>query len=264
MTMDAISPSGPEAAPGPPPRGWWLGLRHAENSVVVACLTAMVLLPLVEATLRRLCHTGVSSAATIVQHCGLILSMMGGAIAARDNRLLALSTLGTFLTGRARRWARLLSHAVGAAITAVLCLAAWRFMQEERMAGNLLAYGVRRWVVEAAMPLGFGLIALRLWWRAASGWKGRVFAGALAGLIVVLGAWPPLPAAHLVLPALLLLLGATMLGAPVFVGLGGAAVILYWGAAQPLTALPIEHYGLVVNATLPTIPLFTLAGYFLA
>jgi tripartite ATP-independent transporter DctM subunit len=28
--------------------------------------------------------------------------------------------------------------------------------------------------------------------------------------------------------------------------------------------MPINHYGLVVNATLPTIPLFTLAGYFLA
>jgi len=264
MTMEGITPAGPEATPPPPVSGWRRGLRNAENSVVVTCLVAMVLLPLVEATLRRLLHTGVSSAATIVQHCGLVLSMMGGAIAARDDRLLALSTLGRFLTGRARPVARLLSHAVGATITAVLCLAAWRFMLQERAGGNMLAYGVKRWVVEASMPLGFGLIALRLWWRAADGWKGRAVAGGLVVLIVVLGAWPPLPAAHLVLPALLLLLVTTMLGAPVFVALGGAAVILYWGVSQPLTALPIEHYGLVVNATLPTIPLFTLAGYFLA
>ena len=171
MTMEGITPAGPEATPHPPLSGWRLGLRNAENSVVVTCLVAMVLLPLVEATLRRLLHTGVSSAATIVQHCGLVLSMMGGAIAARDDRLLALSTLGRFLKGRAQPVARLLSHAVGATITAVLCLAAWRFMLQERAGGNMLAYGVKRWVVEASMPLGFGLIALRLWWRAADGWK---------------------------------------------------------------------------------------------
>jgi tripartite ATP-independent transporter DctM subunit len=46
--------------------------------------------------------------------------------------------------------------------------------------------------------------------------------------------------------------------------LGGAAVILFWSRAEPLAVLPIDHYGLVVNATLPTIPLFTLAGYLLA
>ncbi len=264
ITVEAALSSDPGTTSIPPATGWRLFLRQTENSIVVLCLAAMVLLPLVEATLRRLFNTGVPSAAAIVQHFCLVLGMMGGAIAARDGRLLSLSTLATFLKGRVKQLSRLFSHAIGVAITLVLCLASWQFMQEERLAGNLLAYGVKRWVVEAVMPLGFVLIAARLLWNAAPGWKGRTVAGAFAGLLVILGAWPPVPAAHLVLPALLLLFAATVLGTPVFVALGGAAVILFWGASQPLAALSIDHYGLVVNATLPTIPLFTLAGYFLA
>lgn len=264
ITVEAALSSDPGTTPIPPATGWRLFLRQAENSIVVLCLAAMVLLPLVEATLRRLFNTGVPSAAAIVQHLCLVLGMMGGAIAARDGRLLSLSTLATLLKGRVRQLSRLFSHAIGVAITLVLGLASWQFMQEERLAGNLLAYDVKRWVVEAVMPLGFGLIAARLLWNAAPGWKGRTVAGVFAGLLVILGTWPPVPAAHLVLPALLLLFAATVLGTPVFVVLGGAAVILFWGASQPLAALSIDHYGLVVNATLPTIPLFTLAGYFLA
>ena len=75
---------------------------------------------------------------------------------------------------------------------------------------------------------------------------------------------PPVARGQLVWTGLALLLAATALGAPVFVLLGGAALILFWGNSEPLAVLPIDQYGLVMNATLPTVPLFTLAGYFLA
>src|SRR5438034_666053 len=39
----------------------------------------MVLLPLVEATLRKLLHTGISGSSSIVQHLTLIIGVMGGA-----------------------------------------------------------------------------------------------------------------------------------------------------------------------------------------
>jgi C4-dicarboxylate transporter DctM subunit len=241
-----------------------LRLRQFENLIVVLSLGAMILLPLAEMLLRRFFHTGISSAASLVQHFCLVLGMVGGAIAARDERLLSLSTVSTFLKGSPKSAAQIFGHAFGAAISAVLGLAAWQFVQQERGAGAEIAYGIERWMVEAVMPLGFGLIAMRLVWNASNGWKGRALAMGMAALLVALGHWPPVGASHLVLPALILLLTAAVLGAPVFAVLGGAAVILFWGKSQPLAVLPIDHYGLVVNATLPTIPLFTLAGYFLA
>jgi tripartite ATP-independent transporter DctM subunit len=57
---------------------------------------------------------------------------------------------------------------------------------------------------------------------------------------------------------------AVLLGAPVFTGIGGAALILFWADHSAIAAVPLKHYSLVTHPSLPTIPLFTLAGYFLA
>jgi C4-dicarboxylate transporter, DctM subunit len=57
---------------------------------------------------------------------------------------------------------------------------------------------------------------------------------------------------------------ATLLGAPVFTALGGAALILFWGHDLPVQSVPLKHYSLTTNDMLPSIPIFTLAGYFLA
>jgi tripartite ATP-independent transporter DctM subunit len=50
----------------------------------------------------------------------------------------------------------------------------------------------------------------------------------------------------------------------VFTALGGAALILFWGHDLPIQAVPLKHYSLTTNNMLPSIPIFTLAGYFLA
>jgi len=89
-------------------------------------------------------------------------------------------------------------------------------------------------------------------------------AALIVGAALYLVARPPIDPDHLVVPAFLALLLATALGAPVFTALGGAAIILFWGAGEPIASIPVETYRLTVSPTLPTIPLFTLAGYFFA
>src|SRR4029077_959503 len=60
-------------------------------------------------------------------------------------------------------------------------------------------------------------------------------------------------------------LGAMALaGAPIFAILGGAALLFCWQAGTPLAAVALEHYRMVVNPSLPAVPLFTLAGFALA
>jgi tripartite ATP-independent transporter DctM subunit len=114
------------------------------------------------------------------------------------------------------------------------------------------------------MPIGFGLVAARILYYTAERWKFRALAAALTGLLMLFVVRPPVAPAELVTPALIGLLAATALGSPVFATLGGAALILFWGADLPIASIPLDHYRLVINPSLPTIPLFTLAGYFLA
>lgn len=239
-------------------------LHHqVEDFVILLVLAAMVLLPLVEIVLRRTVAVGVQGSTSIVQHLTLLVAMLGGALAAREGRLLSLST-GEFLSGRVKAFAQLFSGAIAVAVTALLCLAAAQFVLIEKEAGKTLVYDLPVWVVQLVLPAGFALMTLRLWTSATHSWSGRAVALGIAALPVAAALFGPWTPAQWVLPALIILLVATVMGAPVFVALGGAALILFWGADLPIASLPVDHYRLVINPSLPTIPLFTLAGYFLA
>ncbi len=238
-------------------------LQTSENLLMTFCLAAMVILPLLDMGLRP--TTIVLPGSSAIQcHLTLFICMLGGAIAARDARLLSLSTVTTFLNARAKTASRLFSGAVAAAITAILFLASLRFVLQQREAGNILAYGVPIWLVQAILPLGFAAITLRLLRHSADRWIGRAVALLLACAILAAAAWLPIDPPGMIVPAMILLLAATVLGAPIFVTLGGAALILLWGNDIPIEMMPIRHYQQVTNASLPAIPMFTLAGYFLA
>ena len=250
--------------PAPAGDGWRRWLREVENLLVSLTLAALVLLPLGEIVLRKLFQTGISGATAFQQHLTLLIGLLGGALAAREGRLLTLSTLMDFLKGQGQVFARVFSSAFAAGISVFLCVAAAQLVQTEKEAGKILAYGIPLWTIQLVMPLSFGVIALRVLWRAAESWRGRLVALLLAGGVVWIGLQPPIAPDTLVLPALLALLAAVVLGAPIFVLLGGAALILFWGQDLPIASISLTHYSMVTNPTLPTVPLFTLAGYFLA
>ena len=237
---------------------------QAENLIIALVLAAMVLIPLAESALRAFFSVGIPGSTSIVQHLTLVVGMLGGAIAARDDRLLSLSSAQALLSGRIRAMARIFAYSFGAAVSTFLCVAGVQFVVSEREAGSMLVRGVPAWWLQSLLPLGFAAIALRLAWHAAASWRGRGVALLVAGAILFMGVYPPAPPSSIVFVSLLMLLAATALGAPVFVALGGAALILFWGEGTPIASLSVDHYRQVVNPSFPTIPLFTLAGYFLA
>ncbi len=245
----------------PPRRLAW---RAGENLLTAGALVLMVLLPLAEIFRRMAGGTGLAGSGTIVQHLTLVVGMLGAALAAREGRLLAFANSAAFLPLRWRPAACGASHAVTAAVTVLLGVAGGQFVAAEREAGSLLLDRVPLWLVLAVLPLGFFLITGRLLGRAAENWRGRVAVAVLAGLLVALGTWPPCAREALVLPGMVVLLLAAALGAPVYVPLGGAALLLFQGADLPIAAIPVEHYRLVTNPALPSIPLFTLAGCLMA
>lgn len=258
---DTIDPMvSPVAGGGNPARCWWLG----ENLLITMALAALVILPLAESLLRATLHVGIAGSNSIVQHLTLAVGMLGGALAARENRLLSLSVAAAFLKGHWKSGAQLFGHAFSAAITTLLAIASLQFVWAEKAGGRLWVYGIPLWLVQMIMPIGFAIVAARLIRHASDNWRGRAVAMVFAAAVILAGAWLPVPAQSLVVPGLVGLLIATILGAPIFVALGGTALILFYGKELPIASIPVDHYRLVVNPTLPTIPLFTLAGYFLA
>jgi tripartite ATP-independent transporter DctM subunit len=253
------------APPTPESTGWRRIGARTEDVILTLGLAAMMVLPLLEALLRKTLGTGISGQTAIEQHLVLITGMLGGAIAARQRRLLALGSIELLLKNEtARALARVFSGAVAVTVSAFLCVASITFVLSERAGGRSLPYDVPVWIVQTVLPIGFALITLRILMNVSDRVSPRVMTAVLAAVFAGLALQTAVPRSTLVVPAFVALLLATVLGAPVFTTLAGAGLILFWGEGSPIGSMSVDHYGLVTNPTLPTIPLFTLAGYFLA
>ncbi len=243
---------------------FWRIMSRSEDLIIVLALGLMLILPLIESVARKFFHTGITSSTIFVQHLVLFIGMLGGALAAREGRLLSLSTIVNYMKNPWKSAAVYVRSAFASTVTFYLFLAAFTFVIKKYETGEMLAGQIPLWAVLMVLPLGFALVTARMIWRASDTWKGRGVVLLITGLLAAAAANPFVEPGHLMVPALLILIVATALGAPIFTALGGMALILFWTSGQPIAMVPIDHYRLAVDATLPAIPMFTLAGYFLA
>lgn len=237
-------------------------LHIAEDAFSILALSLMTLLPVIEMAARQFKFPGFSGSTILVQQLTLWLGMLGGALAARSNRLLAMSAV-EYLPESWRPRARLLANTVLAAVCVCLAFASWTFLKAEYEAQTPLLPGIPKYMALAVMPVGFAVIAIRAVLHAGSRWRERAIAA--IGLIIpaVLAYLIP-PAAPGIVPLSLCALGlAAVLGLPIFAVFGGVALLLFWANGTPSASVPVEMYRLVASPLLPSIPLFTLAGYFM-
>jgi C4-dicarboxylate transporter, DctM subunit len=237
--------------------------HRVEDAILIAALLAAMLLPLIDVVGRPLGGFHVPGGAPYLQQLTLWIAFLGGLLATREGAHLTLSTAELLGKGHARRAAAHFAASVAAAVAAVLAYGAWQVVQADREQGKVLPGGLPEWVPEIVMPLALALIALRLAWRAAESWWGRLVAVGVASSVFALGRVAD-HAPTLAWPLILLILAAALLGAPVFTAMGGVALVLFFKDATPVSAVPAEIYRLIASPTLPAIPLLTACGYVLA
>jgi len=253
MTALAVAPGRLSYA-----RAW----NSLERLVPAVALTLMSLLPIAGLVSRQWRLPGIPGSTVVVQHLTLWIAFLGAALAARSDRLLALSA-NTFLPARWAGRVRIFVSAVGAAIALCLAWAAGLFVNAERLDGGKLTAAFPRWVAQSAMPAGFLAVAFGILWHAAPDRRGRLLAA--LGLLVPC-AFGLLPAPHsavMLAAGIAVVLAGALLGLPIFATLGGVALLLFWNEGVPVAAVPVETYRLVASPVLPSIPLFTFAGYLL-
>lgn len=236
-----------------------------DEALASSALLLMALIPLIEVASRPLMGHGIHNASVLVQHLGLVMAMFGAVAAERHGHLTTLgSGLSSFGGPSLRRAEQCFAKGSAALICGLLAQASWRFVSSELEGGQELAYGIPVWWVQATMPIGFGLLGMRLGARCAETGPLKV---ACALVLPAVGFW----AAHEIdgssvplWPMGIWLVAVLLTGAPVFAVLGGLALALFAKDAQPLASVPLSHYQITVNPSLPALPLFTLAGLIFA
>ena len=269
------------AGAGAPDRGaGHEGGTRVERWLLVAIVLTMILLPTLEAVLRRI-GGGIPDAIPYTTHLTLWIGFVGAMLATATERHLALSTVD-LLPERLRTAARSYGHLVTALVMSVLVYASLKMILADRGRVDTLAGNVPEWWFEIIMPVGFATMAVRSAAKAPTAWArmvGFLFCAAVVPFLVSeifamrgqgflpMPDGPTLLHGHTVrfgLPAVVLLFVAFLLGTPVFVVMAGYAVLLFFLAATPVAAVPAETFRLVIQPTLPAIPLLTVAGYVLA
>lgn len=235
-----------------------------ENTLALGALLAMAFLPCIEAVTRALSIQGVPGSTVIVQHMTLWIGFLGAVIAARENRLLSLTQPVEIEVSEGKGFRYWFARAVAVTVSLILAYASFSLVRTESKYPRDILPGIQVWVVEVIMPIGFFLIAMEL---LRTSRKEPVFRAILIAIAIVIGAiglGEAMQTPLVLWAGVLAVLLSLAFGAPIFVGLGGLAVLLFWYNGVPIAAVPTEMYRIVVSPTLPTIPLFTLAGYILA
>ena len=243
-------------------RGLWHSLGSWEGIVATLAISLASLLPLIAMATRLAGVRGIPGSVVFVQQLTLWIAFLGAAMAASGDRLLGMSA-NTFV---APKWAvpvRIFGCGLTAAIAASLCWASYQFVVSEMSIGKTLALGVPSWVSALVMPFGFLLIAMRAIRGAGASSLHRLAAALflLAPLVLNFATRPEGPAALWI--GIVVIVAGAVLGLPIFATLGGIALLLFWNIGQPAVEVPDNAYSLMVSEILPSLPLYTLAGYLL-
>lgn len=238
-------------------------IRKGENGLSVAVFGLLCLIPLAETFSRAFFGHSLPGGSSAVQYLTLVATFVGAALAARANKLLALSTT-RWLSGVWREPVRLLVGLITVAITSCLLVAAIELLRVDFQYGTRAVWNIPVWVISLAIPLG--LIGVAGWVIRLSGdtaWKRAIVGlGLLAPALI--GVLPPSPPAAVSWGLGVVIALATALGLPIFAAVGAGAMLLAWQDGSPLSSVAGEAYRLATSPLLPAIPLFTLAGFILS
>ena len=238
------------------------GFYHKfENAFAMVLLFAMALIPVIEMVFRKAFNTGIAGSIVYVQHLTLWVGFVGAIIATRDKRHLTITSLDEYMSEKAKKVSAIFRNFISTAICFALFLASVQLIRSESIVGNL---AIPTWVMELILPIGFIIMALRFAFGNSKTLAEKIIVGLAFPVVLAFSAWMLPHMAYLTIPLAVIIIVSIAFGAPIFVGLGGLAVLFYFAAGEPVASIPAETYRIVTDSILPTIPLFTLTGYILA
>ena len=240
-------------------------LEQGESIIALFVFAGIVLIPAIEAITRIFNFSLIPGAPIWTQHLTLWIAFIGAMLASQSNKLLSLSSKPLFLQDRSYNIGKFIARLLSVIIVVSLLIASIDLIRVEYLYPSDVVPGIPRWVAQLIMPIGFAVIAFQLLYLSNSSkfYRGLIlilttfwFVLSYAGYLQELS-WSVWVIGTLILMSL-------VYGMPIFIGLGGFAVLFFWKDFTPISAIPAETYRIVVSPSLPTIPLFTLAGFILA
>ena len=137
--------------------GW---IHRFEDGLIVFVVLMMVALAVAQIVLRNLAGTSLVWADPLLRNAVLWIGLLGAMIASRKDEHIRIDLAANFLPERVLPW---ITGLVDLFTAGICLLTAWYglgFVIEERQFGAAFA-GIPSWLLQAVIPLGFSVMALR-------------------------------------------------------------------------------------------------------
>lgn len=240
-------------------------LQWGEDILALTVFFLLAFLPAFETVSRLFGGSGVPASPVLVQHMTLWIGFVGAVLATRQNKLLALTTKPLFQADEDFHFGRWIAKNISFIVIVALMWGSWSLFKVEFQYPVDIAPNIPRWFAQMIMPVGFTLMAIQVFY---SSFNNRMLRSSMLMMAIM---WMFIAFSDVFNEnSFILFIGCMAIlislyyGAPIFVGLGGIAGLMFWSEYIPVASIPAEAYRIVVSPSLPTIPLFTLAGYILA
>ena len=259
--------------------------RKSENTAAYISFFLLAFFPVLEVFVRKIFHSGIEGTYDYTRHLVLIVTFIGGMITSREGKHLSLS-LNFHLKEPLNTRIKMVVAVVAVMMSTAFAWSSLSFSFTAFDATQKIGIVPIR-LITFILPIGFFVIASRFLKPDLFGrWNIPVFfAGFIAGTFLALGPVlnfvsvifenPPgfllklsefsaLVSPFLSLPVIITLIVLGVFGLPIFIIIGGVALMLFARAGEPLEVIPNEAYSMLISHSIPAIPLFTLTGFILS
>ena len=240
-------------------------INRSENLLTIGVFSILTIFPAVEIFTRLMGRPGIPASPILVQHMTLWIGFIGAVLATRQNKLLSLTRDPLFSPDSVFSNGRWIAKNISFVIIGALFWGSINLVMIEYNYPIQISPGIYRWVIQLIMPIGFLLIGFQILIKSSKENYLRILMLIIGILFVFIGNNDVFrDSVYFLWISVGFILFSMIYGTPIFIGLGGLAVLFFWHDYTPISAISAETYRIVVSPTLPTIPLFTLAGYILA
>ena len=232
------------------------------TNIIIALLIS---LPVLEVVARFFGTTAITSSRMVVQHLTLWVGFFGAVLASSRGKLLSLSSSNLFEPENSFSIKHFIAKSTSLIILISLFWGSLQLVTVEYQYPVNISPLISRWFAQSIMPISLMLMSVILFFKSYSSLKNRFTLLISILLFFSIVSIPQVRESSVTLWfSFFSIIFSLFYGLPIFLGLGGIAALLFWFDWTPLSAISAETYRIVVSPTLPTIPLFTIAGFLLA
>ena len=135
--------------------------RRLEDGALVLLLSTMIVVGGAQIVMRNVVGEAIGGADETQRLLVLWLAVLGAVAASRDRRQLRIDLVSRYLRGRPRLLLEAFADLLTAAVSGLIAWHGLAFVRESLAFGDRLVGGIPAWAVQAVIPVGFGLIAVR-------------------------------------------------------------------------------------------------------